>query len=205
MTISYAVTVWNEVEEIKRLLTFLLKNKRKEDEVIVRMDDSGPNEIWKYLVSLSGTPGYIYGKGPFNRDFARWKNNLNAMCTKDYIFQIDADEMINGYMMDLLPQVLAANDAELVAVPRINTVEGLTDAHIRKWGWQVNNEGWVNFPDYQTRIYKNDPRIRWHGNVHEKIIGHSTYAVLPAEKDWCLLHPKDIKRQERQNQFYETL
>jgi len=127
------------------------------------------------------------------------------MCTKDYIFQIDADEMINGYMMDLLPQVLAANDAELVAVPRINTVEGLTDAHIRKWGWQVNNEGWINFPDYQTRIYKNDPRIRWHGVVHEKIIGHATYAVLPAEKDWCLLHPKDIKRQERQNQFYETL
>lgn len=205
MTISYAVTVWNEVEEIKRLLTFLLKNKREEDEVIVRMDDSGPSEIWKYLVSLSGAPGFIYGKGPFNKDFARWKNSLNAMCTKDYIFQIDADEMINGYMMDLLPQVLAANDAELVAVPRINTVEGLTNTHIQKWGWQVNNEGWVNFPDYQTRIYKNDTRIRWHGTVHEKIIGHDTYAVLPAEKDWCLLHPKDIKRQERQNQFYDTL
>lgn len=205
MTISYAVTVWNEMEEIKRLLPFLLENKREEDEVVVRMDDSGPKQVWSYLTSLAGTPGYRYDKGPFNRDFARWKNNLNSMCGKDYIFQIDADEMPNEYMMRLLPQVLAANEAELVAIPRINTVEGLTESHIQKWGWQVNDKGWINFPDYQTRIYKNDVRIRWHGKVHEKIIGHTTYAVLPAEEDWALTHPKEIDRQERQNQFYETL
>ena len=82
MTISYAVTVWNEVEEIKRLLSFLLKNKRDEDEVIVRMDDSGPNEIWKYLVSLSGTPGYIYGKGPFNKGRGQGKD-YSAFCVID--------------------------------------------------------------------------------------------------------------------------
>lgn len=202
MTISYAITVWNELEEIKCLLPFLLKHKRDEDEVVVRWDESGPKEVWEYIQSLDGV---ISGKGPFRKDFARWKNNLNSQCSKDYIFQIDADEMVEVPIMELLPQVLETNSVELLAVPRINTVEGLTQGHIQKWRWNVNDKGWVNFPDYQTRIYKNDPRIRWHGEVHERIIGHTTFSTLPSDKEWCLLHPKDIERQERQNSYYDTI
>ena len=202
MTISYAITVWNELEEIKCLLPFLLKHKRDEDEIVVRWDESGPKEVWEYIQSLDGV---ISGKGPFRKDFARWKNNLNSQCSKDYIFQIDADEMVEIPIMELLPQVLETNSVELLAVPRINTVEGLTQGHIQKWRWNVNDKEWVNFPDYQTRIYKNDPRIRWHGEVHERIIGHTTFATLPSDKEWCLLHPKDIERQERQNSYYDTV
>ena len=202
MTISYAVTVWNELDYIQKLLPFLLKNKREEDEVVVRWDESGPKEVWDYIQSLEGL---VVGKGPFYKDFARWKNNLNSQCTKDYIYQIDADEMLDEYVMRLLPQVLDMNEVELLAVPRINTVEGLTQEHIKKWGWNVNEKGWVNFPDYQTRVYKNDPRIRWHGKVHEKIIGHATFAAMPAEKEWCLIHHKEIERQEKQNNYYATI
>jgi hypothetical protein len=202
MTISYAVTVWNELEEIKILLPFLLQHKRDEDEVVVRWDESGPKEVWEYIQSLNGLTS---GKGPFRKDFARWKNNLNSQCNKDYIFQIDADELIEAYTMKLLPQVLETNNVELLAVPRINTVEGLTSEHIQRWKWNVNSDGWVNFPDYQTRIYKNDPRIRWHGEVHERIIGHITFATLPTDKEWCLFHPKGIERQERQNSYYDTI
>ena len=32
MKISYAITVYNELEEIKKLVGFLLSNKRKKDE-----------------------------------------------------------------------------------------------------------------------------------------------------------------------------
>ena len=149
MTISYAVTVWNELEYIKELLPFLLKNKREEDQVVVRWDESGPKEVWDYIQSLEGL---VIGKGPFYKDFARWKNNLNSQCTKDYIYQIDADEMLDEYVMRLLPQVLDMNEVELLAIPRINTVEGLTQEHIERWGWNVNEKGWVNFPDYQTRV-----------------------------------------------------
>lgn len=202
MKLSYAVTSYNEIEYLKELIPFLLENKRDEDEVVVRWDDHGSNEVWNYLSEVEGIK---LVKGPFRRDFARWKNNLNSQCNGDYIYQIDADEMISEYAMKLLPQVLEANDAELVAVPRINTVEGLTEGHIKKWGWRVNEKGWVNFPDYQTRIYKNDPRIRWHGAVHEKIIGHNTFAVLPQDEEWCLIHKKDIQRQEKQNALYETI
>lgn len=202
MKLSYAVTAYNELDYLKELIPFLLKNKRDEDEIVVRWDDAGPNEVWNYLSTLEGIR---LSKGPFRRDFARWKNNLNSSCTGDYIYQIDADEIIDKYVMKLLPQVLAANDAELISVPRINTVEGLTDEHVKKWGWNVNEKGWINFPDYQTRIYKNDPRIRWHGAVHERIIGHNTFATLPQNEEWCIIHRKDINRQEKQNALYETI
>ena len=52
-------------------------------------------------------------------------------------------------------------EVDLFFVPRINTVEGLTPTHIKKWGWKVGENGWINFPDYQWRIYKNDPKIVW--------------------------------------------
>jgi hypothetical protein len=202
MTISYAVTVWNELEYIQKLLPFLLENKREEDEVVVRWDESGPKEVWDYLSSLEGLSS---SRGPFYKDFARWKNNLNSQCSNDYIYQIDADEMIDEYVLKLLPQVLEMNSVELLAVPRINTVEGLTEEHIQKWRWNVNDKGWINFPDYQTRIYRNDPRIRWHGAVHERVIGHSTFAALPEDKEWCLIHHKEIERQESQNALYDTI
>jgi hypothetical protein len=41
--------------------------------------------------------------------------------------------------------------------------------------------------------------------VHEVLEGYLTYAALPAEDEWCLVHPKNIKRQEKQNQFYSKM
>ena len=114
--------------------------------------------------------------------------------------------MPNEYMMKIIPQMLELNKGiDLMRVPRINKVEGLTEAHIKQWGWNVDSEGRVNWPDMQWRLYRNDPRIKWHGEVHEKIIGHATHVVLPIEEDFALIHNKTIERQERQNSYYNTL
>jgi hypothetical protein len=142
---------------------------------------------------------------PLNKDFASFKNNLSKHCTKDYIFQIDADEYPHLYLIELLPQILEHNPIDVFLVPRINTVEGLTTQHISQWGWNVNDKGWVNFPDYQWRIWKNTPNIKWINKVHERLDGFQTYSPLPQMEEYCLYHPKDIKRQEKQNQFYNTL
>jgi hypothetical protein len=89
-----------------------------------------------------------------------------------------------------------------VKVPRVNTVKGLTQEHIQKWGWNVNEKGWVNWPDYQWRILKNIPEIKWVNKVHEKLDGFKTYAPLPEIGELALRHPKTIERQEKQNNIF---
>jgi glycosyltransferase involved in cell wall biosynthesis len=142
---------------------------------------------------------------PLNKDFASFKNNLKEHCSKDYIFQIDADEIPHEALIEYLPQVLETNPVDVVFVPRVNTVEGITDHHVFKWGWRVNEKGWVNFPDYQMRIYKRTDEVVWMNKVHEQITGYTTFSNFPAEEYWSLYHPKDIKRQEKQNEFYSTI
>ena len=208
MKLSYAIPVCNEFVEIQRLITFLLENKRDEDEIVVLYDsNNGDKEVETYLRKMNtDKTRFRWAPYEFDGNFAEMKNRLNSMCSKDYIFQIDADEMPNEYMMKIIPQMLEVNkETDLIRVPRVNKVEGLTEAHIKRWGWSVDDKGRVNWPDMQWRIYRNDPRIRWHGEVHEKIIGHSIHAVLPMEEDFALIHNKTIQRQEKQNAYYETL
>ena len=142
---------------------------------------------------------------PLNKDFSTFKNNLKKHCTKDYIFQIDADEIPNDFLLQNLSDILTSNEVDLIHIPRVNTVEGLTDEHINKWKWKVDEKGWVNFPDYQTRIYKNTEDVKWMNKVHERITGYSTFSNFPAEEQWSLYHHKQIDRQEQQNEFYETI
>ena len=206
MKISYAITVCNEFDEIQRLILFLLENKRNEDEIVILYDiNNGHEGIEQFLKEKSINKQISWIPGEFNGHFAEWKNKLTSLCTGDYIYQIDADEMINEYILRLLPQVLEQNDVDVLLVPRINTVSGLTQQHIDKWGWRVDNNGWINFPDYQWRIYKNNGNIKWKNKVHEVLDGYKTISHLPTNKEWCLIHKKDIKRQEKQNKFYETI
>jgi glycosyltransferase involved in cell wall biosynthesis len=206
MRISYAITVYNEIEEIKRLLSFLLEHKREEDEIVVLMDGKGPDEIWEYLKSI-GKDSILIHKDKFNNDFSEWKNQLNSLCSGDYIFNIDADEMLSENLIKYIPEIIEQNFEVLVyAVPRINTVEGITQEHIQKWRWNVNEKGWVNYPDYQLRIYKNDPGIYWIGKVHERLNIWEEAWPLPADGDnWALFHPKTIERQEKQNELYDNI
>lgn len=207
MTISYAITVCNEIKELTKLLNFLQLRIRKEDEIVIQYDESSvTNEVKEYVTLMDSMHDNHKVIGyPLNKDFASFKNNLKSNCSKDYIFQIDADEIPNEYLVDYLPQVLKENPVDIVFVPRVNTVEGLTDTHIQKWGWKVNEKGWVNWPDYQTRIYKNTEDVTWMNKVHERITGYDTFSNFPAQEEWCLYHPKQIDRQEQQNEFYETI
>jgi hypothetical protein len=207
MKISYAITVCNEFVEIQKLLSFLLENKREEDEITILFDvQGGIDKVEEYLREESVNSEFNWIKNNFKGHFADWKNYLTTLCSGDYIFQIDADEIPDWYLINYLPEILESNpDNEVYLVPRINTVEGLTDEHIKKWGWNVNKDGWVNWPDYQWRIWKNKPEIKWVNKVHERLEGFKTYSTLPQEPEFSLKHPKDIKRQEKQNDYYDTL
>ena len=127
------------------------------------------------------------------------------MCNGDYIFHLDADEIPNKTLVEQLPDILEANDVDLIWIPRVNTVDGLTEEWIQKWGWKVTEKGWVNYPDYQARVFKNIDEIKWTRRVHEYITGCKTYAHLPPFEELSLYHPKTIDKQIKQNEYYEDL
>ena len=201
--ISLAITVCNEHQELETLLDYLQERALSpEYEIVVQIDQDNHTKEVVSVILDRGIKHWFY---PLNKDFASYKNELTKHCLGEFIFQIDADELIALEILELLPQILKANpEVDLYYVPRINTVSGITPEHIQKWGWKYENER-VNWPDYQTRIYRNVPEIKWRNTVHEVIEGHKHFTVLPAVDELALIHPKTIEKQEKQNNFYNTL
>ena len=207
MKITYAITVCNEQFEIIRLVEMILNNKRPEDDIVVLYDQSnGNSEIPDWLTKKSKLPGFQFWRGFFKGHFADWKNKLTEYCSGDYIFQIDADELIHKDLPKYLPEIFSANpDIDVYRVGRKNLVEGLTLEHVREWGWTVNEVGYINYPDYQWRIYKNNKEIIWVNKVHEVLKGYNQYTELPPNDVTCLIHNKTIERQIKQNKYYSNL
>ena len=207
MKISYAITVCNEFEEIIKLLTQLLNYKGENSEVVVLLDvPKASPELVEYLELQANADKINLIESDIGGDFAEWKNLLNSECKGEWIFQLDADEFLEPDLIANLEEILESNsDKDMIVVPRINIVNGITDEHIQKWNWKVNDKGWINFPDYQTRIYKNSEKIGWVNKVHERIVGFENYSNFPSYEIYCIKHIKDIKRQEKQNEYYNTL
>jgi len=208
VNVTYGITVCNEINEITQLVNFLHPRIQSDDEILIQYDEGGvTDDVMGYLRIINDLHTNVNVIGfPLNKDFASYKNNLKNHAKGIFIFQIDADELPNEYLITNMHDLLNANlDIDLFFVPRINTVEGLTDKHIQKWRWNVNEKGWVNWPDVQTRIYRRTSEIEWEGKVHERIKGYNTMTYLPLEEEFALYHPKDIKRQEKQNELYETI
>ena len=209
MKIGYFITACNELDELTRLLIMLKTNITENDCIGILLDEDNHtaemSELCERFLLPDNSIRLAYA--PLNHDFATFKNvGYDLLDDCDWIFQIDADELPSSSLMDNLHEILILNpDIGLIYVPRINTVEGLTKNHVDKWGWNVNNEGWVNWPDYQGRIYKRSDKIKWEGRVHEKIQGHTQLSQLPPYEQLALHHPKTIQRQEKQNEYYESL
>lgn len=205
MKISYAIPVCNEWMQLEYLLNYLFKHKREQDEIVIQCDKGNTTpSVYQVLEEYKDRIQVI--EFSLNGDFASFKNNLKDNCSGDYIFQIDADEYPEEYLMETIEWLIKNNPGvDIFWVPRINTVKGLTQEHINKWKWRVDPNGRVNFPDYQCRILKNVKRIKWKNKVHEVLTGHKTESRLPANDEFCIHHPKTIERQEKQNELYETL
>lgn len=206
MMISFAITTHNEGHYIQELLDQLIPHCEKTGDEIVVVDDNSTDEFTSQILYNYADKKIRLYNHPLDNDFAGHKNYLNSLCQGDYIFQLDADEKIHDNLLTYLHDIVYNNtNVEMFLIPRVNVVTGLTDADVQRWNWQVNEKGWVMFPDYQTRLYKNTPEIKWEGKVHERIIGYKTHAPLPPEEEWSLYHIKDIQRQREQNDYYATI
>jgi hypothetical protein len=204
MKISYAITCCTELEELSILIPFLIENKREEDEIVVLWDQTKNDEELRNF--LQNQLNINFHQGAFDGNFADWKNTLNSYCNGDYIFNIDADEMITETFITTIPTIIENNpEVEFYWVPRENYVTGLTLEHIQTWGWRVDVQNRVNYPDYQGRIYKKSPDIKWQNKVHEVLKGYKQYATLPEVSQLSINHTKTIEKQEKQNNYYNTL
>ena len=194
--------VHNEDETFEKLLQRLIEYKQPQDEIVV-LDDYSDNEKTKAILDYySSTCDIKLDQRNLLHDFATQKNYLKNMCTGDYSFNLDADEMISHWFMKEIHGILEGNEVDLIYLPRINTVDGITEQHCRMYGYTMNEKGWINYPDWQGRIFRNRPNIRWEKPVHERLTGFQTYAHLPMEQKYSIVHPKTIERQVQQNKFY---
>lgn len=142
MKLSFAVTVSTELKEVTKLLE-LLSKKPKDTEIVVQFDSSNTTTDVVEFLNTALIDGKIdkLVSFPLNGDFANFKNHLNQNCIGEFIYQLDADELIDEKFLKQLPKILNSNeDIDMFFVPRINTVTGLTDSHIQKWGWNVNEK-----------------------------------------------------------------
>ena len=201
MKISYGITVHNEADELIKLLEVLNKNIDDEDEIVVCVD--GDDEKVEAVLGeyLSENKAIVY-KRKLDGNFSDQKNSVIEKSSGDYIFHIDADEYPNEILLQQLKEILKINDVDLIWIPRVNTIEDMKEEHIQRWGWRVTENRWVNYPDYQARVFRRDESIRWTRPLHEYITGCKTYAHLPPQEELSLYHPKTIEKQEKQNMFY---
>jgi glycosyltransferase involved in cell wall biosynthesis len=205
MKISYSILTHNETKTLEKLLQSLITYKQPQDEIVVLDDYSDDEKTMAILDYYTSAEGVICEQRNLVGDYGTQKNYLKGMCSGDYSFNLDADEMVSHWFMKDIHDILEGNEVDLIYVPRINTVEGITEQHVRSWGWSINEKGWINYPDWQGRIFRNRPNIRWEKPVHEQLTGFQTYAHLPMEQKYSIVHPKTIERQELQNQKYSEI
>ena len=140
MQISYGVTVSNEIVEIQNLIERLSTNKRVEDEIVIQFDSSTTTiPVVEYLnecvinAKIQKLVSY-----PLNGDFGQFKQHLNKNCSGDWILQLDADEDLEPQLIQNLHTILEENpEIDMFWLPRINIVNGLTEADVDKWRWVV--------------------------------------------------------------------
>ena len=205
MKISYGITVHNESEELNKLLEILVHKTDADDEIVI-VQDGNDKKVEEVISSWSqqylDTKGIYWHTRKLDGNFSDQKNYVIEQCTGDYIFHIDADEYPHDTLLSQLKQILEINDVDLLWIPRVNTVEGFTDEDVQRWGWRISEQGWVNYPDYQARVFRNRDDIRWTRPLHEYITGCDTYSHLPPHEALSLYHPKTKEKQEEQNKFY---
>ena len=208
MNISYTVTVYNELKELKVLLPLLKQAKKEGDELIIvhtfRDEKEKHTDLDVDIRQYAQQVADIYVRYHFDKKFAAMKNFTNDLATKDWIINFDADEYASVETIEIWKSQIT-DEVDLLYVPRVNTVEGYTEEDVKKYGWKINDNEWINWPDYQPRIFKNNGKIRWEGNVHERITGYKKMGGFPQNPAYALIHRKEITKQRSQNELYESI
>ena len=198
-SISYAITTHNETEVLESLVHILQKYIQDVDELVILDDYSSDPHTCKIIDDLPNVH-----RSKFTGNYADHKNNLNKKCKKDYIFQLDGDELPTELLLYNIKEIININDVDLIYLPRENIINGIEEFHLKKWNWSQDSKNRINYPDYQGRVYRNTEKIVWERPLHEYITGHVTWAKIPPDAGLDLIHIKDIGTQVQSNSRYDS-
>ena len=206
MKVSYAICVCTEHRELDTLLCFLTRLKDTEDEIVILVDRTCVTREVQSVLNEYDDKIITFGR-EFENDFSAHKNYLNRKCTGDYIFNIDADEVPNENIVRNLKHGLKNGNPDLIYIPRVNICLGQTDELLKRYKFSANEVGWINWPDFQGRIYRNNKDIYWTADVHEKIGGPACKKIgnLEPKYENSLLHVKTAQKQIIQNTLYDKI
>lgn len=200
MFLSYLITCHNEGDSLNELLT-KLSNSLKHNHEIVVVDDHSTCEKTLSILQAFAEKAKIH-KHKLDNHYGAHKNYGIEQCSGQWIFQLDADELPTDALLQHIDAILEANDAsEVIWLPRCNKFVGVTQKDIDDWGWRMH-KGMVNFPDYQSRIYKNLPYIRYQKRLHERVEGNKSYVMIPPQEEYAIIHTKTIEKQRESNNNY---
>ena len=198
--ISYAICVCNEHRELESLVNFLLKVKDEEDEVNILVDSKNVTSEVRTVLDSYGDK-IVVNERAFDGKFSDHRNYHASKCSGYYIFVIDADEM----PQEALIVNIKTFEGDIMYIPRINICPGYTAEWLDQHKFQLNEMGWINFPDYQGRYYKNNGEIKWENDLHERLTGSQNVARVDAKPLVSLLHIKTVERQDKQGEYYDSL
>jgi glycosyltransferase involved in cell wall biosynthesis len=209
VNISYLITCHNEDVTLENLIKRVASFMEKDDEMIILNDFSdNPNTMRILSMAMTFRNAKVYDHA-LDKNYGGHKNYGNSVCKGDWIFQLDGDELPSETLLLNIKDIIEENPSiDLYAVPRVNDFKGVTPDHARQWGWRLTpcpeykNRPIVNWPDYQGRIYKNNPKIKWDRRLHEKLEGYMKFANLPATVEMSLYHDKTIETQIKTNIRY---
>jgi hypothetical protein len=197
--VSYAVTVCDEDRELDQLLWFLRDTMIHCDEVVVLVDSNKTTEAVSRVLERFSPWVKVYER-EFTGHFADHKNHLSSLCSGEYIFNIDADEIPSSVILENLYSI--APSADLIYVPRANLIPGASQQFLTRLSFVTTPEGFINWPDYQGRIFKKG--LKWEGDIHERIQGAARTGQIPALHKAAIWHIKSIERMDKQNAYYQS-
>ena len=202
MKLTYAIGVCNEHKELTSLLNFLIKTKELTDDINILVDTKKvTDEVRKVLEKYQKV--ISVHERDFCGDFSAHRNFHITKCSGDYIFMIDADEIPQEHLIKTIKNYCGKSD--LIFVPRINVCPGYTEHWLKECKFTLNEVGWINWPDYQGRIFKNDSSIRWGKSLHEQVQGAKNPMGLEQTPKNALWHIKSVEVQDTASRFYESI
>lgn len=142
-TISLAMIVKNESENLKRLLPIV---QGVVDEIVVV--DTGSTDDSKQVAESFGATVYDF---IWCDDFSAARNESISKCTKDYILWLDADDHMERQDIAKLKWFIKDNLGKAIFV-------GLLDKRYDR-----------DFQSIQLRVFPNHQDLKFSGKVHEQI------------------------------------